>query len=64
MNKAVQFVKEAYTELTKATWLSRKNVIQSTILVFLVVILVSAYVNAIDFGLSFLIGAILGGRNG
>lgn len=64
INKAVQFIKEAYSELTKSTWLSRKHVVQSTILVFVIVILVAAYVNAIDFGLSLLIGAILGGRNG
>ncbi len=33
MNKAIQFVKDSVGELKKSTWLSRSEVIQSTILV-------------------------------
>lgn len=62
MNKAIQFLREAYSELTKATWLGRKQVFQSTIFVFLVVIFFSIYISAVDFGLSRIIGAVLGGR--
>jgi len=62
MNKAIQFAKEAYTELTKSTWLTRQQVVQSTIFVFIIVILVAIYVSALDFGLSRLVGALLGGR--
>jgi len=62
MNKAIQFVREAYSELSKATWLGRKQVFQSTIFVFMVVIFFSIYISAVDFGLSRIIGAVLGGR--
>jgi len=62
MNKAATFVKEAYSELSKASWMPRTQVVQSTIFVFIVVIIVAIYVNTIDFGLSRLLETILGGR--
>ena len=62
MNKAIQFVKDSISELKKSTWLSRAEVIQSTILVGIVVVLVSAYVGLIDFGLTRLLGAVVGGH--
>ena len=62
MNKIVQFVKDSVAELKKSTWLSRQEVIQSTILVGIVVVLVSAYVGLIDFGLTRILGAIVGGN--
>ena len=62
MNKLIQFVKDSVAELKKSTWLSRTEVIQSTILVGIVVALVSVYVGIIDFGLTRALGAIVGGR--
>ena len=62
MKRAVQFVKDSVAELKKSTWLSRQEVIQSTILVGIVVVLVSAYVGLIDFGLTRILGAIVGGN--
>ena len=62
MNKLIQFVKDSVAELKKSTWLSRSEVIQSTILVGIVVALVSVYVGVIDFGLTRVLGAIVGGR--
>ena len=62
MNKAIQFIKDSVAELKKSTWLSRQEVIQSTILVGIVVVLVSAYVGLIDFGLTRILGAIVGGN--
>ena len=62
MNKAIQFVKDSISELKKSTWLSRQEVIQSTILVGIVVVLVSAYVGIIDFGLTRLLGVVVGGH--
>ena len=62
MKKAVQFVKDSVAELKKSTWLSRQEVIQSTILAGIVVVLVSAYVGLIDFGLTRILGAIVGGN--
>ncbi|MDD2774229.1 MAG: preprotein translocase subunit SecE [Elusimicrobiales bacterium] len=62
MNTAINFVKEAYAELSRATWMPRDKVVQSTIFVFMVVILVAAFVNTIDFGLARILDAVIGGR--
>ena len=62
MKKIVQFFKDSWSELKKSTWLSRKEVIQSTILVGIVVVLVSAYVGLIDFGLTRILGVVVGGN--
>ena len=61
MNTAIQFIRESYYELKKATWLSRPEAVQSTYAVLLIVMLVAIYVACIDFALTnFLIGPILG----
>lgn len=62
MNKAINFLKQSVGELRKSTWLSRQEVIQSTILVAIVVVLVALYVSAIDWGLTGMIGKLVGGR--
>ncbi|OIO04250.1 MAG: preprotein translocase subunit SecE [Elusimicrobia bacterium CG1_02_56_21] len=62
MNKITSFLKEVYEELTKVTWLGRKDVIRSTIAVSFVVILVAIYVSLVDLGLNAMLKAILGGR--
>lgn len=62
MKKAIEFLKQSVAELKKSTWLTRKEVIQSTILVSIVVALVAAYVGFIDFGLTKVLGLIVGGR--
>lgn len=62
MNKAINFLKQSWGELRKSTWLSRQEVVQSTILVAIVVALVSAYVSVIDFGLTKVLGFVIGGR--
>ena len=59
INRAINFFKEAYGELKKATWLSRKEVIQYTIVVFIVCAVVAAYVVAIDMGLGTVISRII-----
>ncbi len=57
--KAIQFFQEAYAELKKVTWISRKQVIASTIVVIVLVLLVAAYVFVIDFFLSKLIAYLI-----
>jgi preprotein translocase subunit SecE len=57
-----EFFKESYAELKKSTWLSRKEAIQSTIVVLVIVGLVAVYVGGVDFILSILLGSVLGGR--
>ena len=62
MKKVIEFLKQCAAEMKKSTWLSRKEVVQSTILVAIVVALTSAYVGIIDFGLTELLGLFVGGR--
>lgn len=62
MNKAINFLKQSVSELRKSTWLTRKEVVQSTILVAIVVALTAMYVGAIDFGLTKVLGLTVGGR--
>ena len=62
MEKITSFIKEAYQELTKCTWLTRGDVMRSTFAVSVVVIIVAIYVSTVDFGLSIILGSILGGR--
>ncbi len=60
MNKAINFLKESVAELRKSTWLSRQEVVQSTFLVAIVVLLVAIYVSVIDYGLTELLGKVIG----
>ncbi len=62
MNKAISFLKQSVAELKKSTWLTRKEVVQSTILVAIVVAILAAYVSIIDFGLTKVLGLVVGGR--
>lgn len=62
MNKAISFLKQSVAELKKSTWLTRKEVVQSTLLVAIVVAILAAYVSIIDFGLTKVLGLIVGGR--
>lgn len=56
------FVNEAWAELKKVTWLTKDQVVKSTIAVVVLVILVSIYISGVDFVLSIFLRAILGAR--
>lgn len=60
MNAVTQFFQEAYNELKKTTWLSRKEATGSTVAVVLLVAIMAVYVSSIDFLLSVILGAVLG----
>jgi len=62
MTKIINFFKESYGELKKSVWLSKEQMIQSTIFVFIVVGIVTLYISLIDWGLAGIFSAILGGR--
>ncbi len=47
-NRIVNFIKEAITELKKVVWPSRKDLKNSTIIVIVTVIIVSAFVGIVD----------------
>lgn len=58
----ISFVKEAYIELKKVHWLSRKEVVASTIVVIVLIFILSIYVGIIDFLLAKIVSLFLGGR--
>lgn len=60
MNTAVNFLREAYAELKASTWLTREQAIDSSKAVAILVALMSVYVAAVDYVLSFLVRAFLG----
>ena len=59
MNKAIQFFKDAYFELTKVTWLSKKEVVATTLVVIVFVIIMALFVAFVDKILAFCLGVIL-----
>ena len=60
MNNAISFLRESYFELKKSVWLSRAQMIQSTIFVFIVVAIIAIYISGIDFILSSVLSKIVG----
>lgn len=59
MGKAIQFFKDAYFELTKVTWLGKKEVVATTIVVVVFVIILALFVSFVDMILSSILGIIL-----
>lgn len=59
MKKAIDFLKEVRAELKKVTWPTRSETISSTYLVLVMVIMVSAYLGAVDSILAWLVKRVL-----
>ncbi|MDY6952219.1 MAG: preprotein translocase subunit SecE [Thermodesulfobacteriota bacterium] len=57
--RTTQFLREVKIELKKVTWPSKKETIASTAVVIILVIIVSAFLGIVDFGLSSLIRFVL-----
>jgi preprotein translocase subunit SecE len=57
--KTTQFLREVKIELKKVTWPSKKETVASTAVVIIVVMIVSAFLGIVDFGLSSLIRFVL-----
>jgi preprotein translocase SecE subunit len=58
MTKLVRFFQDAYQELKLASWLSRQQMIGSTIVVIVLTLIMAAYVSLIDRILLFLAGIL------
>jgi len=58
-NKVVKFVNEVKIELTKVSWSSRSELIHSTIVVIVAMILLALFIGVCDFVLSKVIGFVL-----
>jgi preprotein translocase subunit SecE len=59
--RLVQFVQEAWTELKKVHWPSRKETQAATVVVLLSVMFVALYLGLVDLVLSRLMQFLLGG---
>ena len=59
MGKTIQFFKDAFFELTKVTWLNKKEVVATTVVVIVFVIIMALFVGVVDMILSGLLGVIL-----
>jgi preprotein translocase subunit SecE len=55
----MQFFKESYYELKKVTWLGKKEVEGTTIIVIIFVVIMSIFVSVVDFFLGTVVGIIL-----
>jgi preprotein translocase subunit SecE len=60
MAKAGQFLREARTELKKVKWPTRKELMASTAVVIVLVLVVSFFLGIVDFGLIKIIKNIVG----
>lgn len=58
--KVKKFVLEVFTELKKVTWLTRKDLIDTTWVVIISSILLGLFIGGTDFVLSKLLGIIIG----
>jgi preprotein translocase subunit SecE len=52
MANPVQFVREAWSELRKVVWPTRRDTIRITFAVIVLSLLVAAFLGGIDFGLT------------
>ena len=59
MDNILNFFKESYEELKKVTWLSRQEVIGSTIVIIVLIAIVSVFVTLVDFVCLRFVGWIL-----
>ena len=57
---AKDFVEEAWVELMKVHWPTRKETYAATVVVIVVVILIALYLALVDFGLTKVIEAVIG----
>ena len=60
IQKSVRFVKEAIDELKKVSWLGRKEIVASTIVISILIIIVAIFIGIVDFVLSRIIKLMIG----
>ena len=62
INELIQFFKSAYMELKKVSWLSKKELISSTIVIIIFIFIIAIFVGIVDFILARILGIFIGGR--
>jgi preprotein translocase subunit SecE len=58
MDKVVRFLQEAYQELKLSSWLTRQQMMGSTVVVIILTLIMAAYVSVIDRVLLFFAGIL------
>lgn len=59
MKKGIDFLKEVKAELLKVTWPTRKEILSSSYLVIVMVIVIAAFLGLVDSILAWLVKSIL-----
>lgn len=59
VQKGMQFFREVHIELKKVTWPTRKQTVNSTIVIIIFVFIIAAFLGVVDFGLSKLVQVVL-----
>ena len=62
INKISQYFNGVQLEMKKVTWLSKQEMLGSTVIVGIFSILISIFLFVIDFGLSEFVSRLLGGK--
>ncbi len=57
--KGIQFFREVEIELKKVTWPTKKQTINSTVVIIIFVFIIAAFLGLVDFGLSKLVQVVL-----
>ena len=57
--KGLQFFREVRIELRKVTWPTKKQTINSTVVIIIFVFIIAAFLGLVDFGLSKLVQVVL-----
>ncbi|MDR1720868.1 MAG: preprotein translocase subunit SecE [Endomicrobium sp.] len=59
ISRAMQFLKDAYYELTKVTWFGKKEVLGTTIIVIIFVVIMSIFISLVDLFLNTVMRLVL-----
>tara|TARA_Y100001968_G_scaffold273775_1_gene266598 strand:+ start:353 stop:541 length:189 start_codon:yes stop_codon:yes gene_type:complete len=62
MNKITQYFTGVQTEMKKVTWLSKKEMVGSTVVVGVFSVFIALFLFVVDFGLSEFVSRLLGGK--
>ena len=62
IRKITEYVNGVQIEIKKVTWLSKQEMLGSTIIVGIFAVIISIFLFVIDFGLSEFISRLLGGK--
>lgn len=59
VEKVTTFLQDVHAETKKVTWPSRKEVLGSTLVVIVAVLIIAGFLGIIDFALSLVIGSLI-----